>query len=146
MKCLCLQALTIVYGKCFEEIGPFADTKYIVGMLDRVSQATERLSFVMPRLPEMSNWLFAVYRQAGKGPTHPLLEQADPQQGKRPKDVNSPSLRKNDSRTACFPLLQKNVKDIMDSNGVRILVDVLTLAHLHTSRATVPLQVKTFGP
>lgn len=37
MKCLCLQALTIVYGKCCEEIGPFADTKYIVGMLDRVS-------------------------------------------------------------------------------------------------------------
>lgn len=30
----------------------------------------------------------------------------------------------------------------MDSNGVRILVDLLTLAHLHTSRATVPLQVK----
>lgn len=29
----------------------------------------------------------------------------------------------------------------MDSNGVRILVDLLTLAHLHTSRATVPLQV-----
>lgn len=37
MKCLCLQALAIVYGRCFEEIGPFADTKYIVGMLDRVS-------------------------------------------------------------------------------------------------------------
>lgn len=37
MKCLCLQALTIVYGKCCEEIGPFTDTKYIVGMLDRVS-------------------------------------------------------------------------------------------------------------
>lgn len=37
MKCLCLQALTIVYGKCYEEIGPFTDTKYIVGMLDRVS-------------------------------------------------------------------------------------------------------------
>lgn len=31
----------------------------------------------------------------------------------------------------------------MDSNGVRILVDLLTLAHLHTNRATVPLQVKT---
>lgn len=40
MKCLCLQALTIVYGKCYEEIGPFTDTKYIVGMLDRVSNAT----------------------------------------------------------------------------------------------------------
>lgn len=37
MKCLCLQALSIVYGKCYEEIGPFTDTKYIVGMLDRVS-------------------------------------------------------------------------------------------------------------
>lgn len=30
----------------------------------------------------------------------------------------------------------------MDSNGVRILVDLLTLAHLHISRATVPLQVR----
>lgn len=38
MKCLCLQALAIVYGKCFEEIGPFTDTKFIVGMLDRVSE------------------------------------------------------------------------------------------------------------
>lgn len=37
MKCLCLQALAIVYGKCSDEIGPFTDTKYIVGMLDRVS-------------------------------------------------------------------------------------------------------------
>lgn len=30
----------------------------------------------------------------------------------------------------------------MDSNGIRILVDLLTLAHLHVSRATVPLQVR----
>lgn len=36
MKCLCLQALAIVYGRCHEEIGPFSDTKYIVGMLERV--------------------------------------------------------------------------------------------------------------
>ena len=33
----------------------------------------------------------------------------------------------------------------MDSNGVRILVDLLTLAHLHTSRATVPLQVENIA-
>lgn len=38
-------------------------------------------------------------------------------------------------------VFQKNVKDLMDSNGIRILVDLLTLAHLHVSRATVPLQV-----
>lgn len=30
------QAMTKVYGKCHEEIGAFNDTKYIVGMLDRV--------------------------------------------------------------------------------------------------------------
>ncbi|XP_072547287.1 dnaJ homolog subfamily C member 13 isoform X3 [Salminus brasiliensis] len=90
MKCLCLQALTIVYGKCCEEIGPFTDTKYIVGMLDRCTDKLER-----DRLILFLNKLI---------------------------------------------LNKKNVKDIMDSNGVRILVDLLTLAHLHTSRATVPLQ------
>ena len=31
-------------------------------------------------------------------------------------------------------LHRRNVKDIMDAAGVRILVDLLTLAHLHTSR------------
>ncbi|XP_016101996.1 dnaJ homolog subfamily C member 13-like isoform X1 [Sinocyclocheilus grahami] len=90
MKCLCLQALTIVYGKCCEEIGPFADTKYIVGMLDRCTDKLER-----DRLILFLNKLI---------------------------------------------LNKKNVKDVMDSNGVRILVDLLTLAHLHTNRATVPLQ------
>lgn len=37
MKCMCLQAMAIVYGRHHEDIGPFTDTKYIVGMLDRVS-------------------------------------------------------------------------------------------------------------
>jgi DnaJ family protein C protein 13 len=31
-------------------------------------------------------------------------------------------------------LHRRNVKDLMDAGGVRILVDLLTLAHLHTSR------------
>ncbi|XP_056440183.1 dnaJ homolog subfamily C member 13-like [Gadus chalcogrammus] len=90
MKCLCLQALAIVYGKCCEEIGPFIDTKYIVGMLDRCTDRLERDRII----------LF----------------------------INKLILNK------------KNVKEVMDSNGVRIMVDLLTLAHLHTSRATVPLQ------
>ncbi|XP_026104621.1 dnaJ homolog subfamily C member 13-like isoform X4 [Carassius auratus] len=90
MKCVCLQALSIVYGKCCEEIGPFADTKYIVGMLDRCTDKLER-----DRLILFLNKLI---------------------------------------------LNKRNVKDVMDSNGVRILVDLLTLAHLHTNRATVPLQ------
>ena len=37
MKCMCLQAMSIVYGRHHKEIGPFSDTKYILGMLDRVS-------------------------------------------------------------------------------------------------------------
>ena len=32
--------MTKVYGKCHEEIGAFNDTKYIVGMLDRVCLIT----------------------------------------------------------------------------------------------------------
>lgn len=36
MKCMCLQAMTIVYGRCYEEIGAFNDVRYIVGMLERV--------------------------------------------------------------------------------------------------------------
>ena len=40
-----------------------------------------------------------------------------------------------------FLVLQRNVKEMMDVNGIRVLVDLLTLAHLHTSRAVVPLQV-----
>ncbi len=42
MKCLCLRAMTIVYGRHYEEIGAFNDTKYIVAMLERVC---DRLSF-----------------------------------------------------------------------------------------------------
>jgi len=38
---MCLQAMTIVYGRCYEEIGAFNDTRYIVGMLERVSTAVD---------------------------------------------------------------------------------------------------------
>lgn len=37
MKCMCLQAMAIVYGRYYEDIGPFGDTKYIIGMLERVN-------------------------------------------------------------------------------------------------------------
>ena len=35
---------------------------------------------------------------------------------------------------------KQNVKLFLDTNGVRVLVDLVTLAHLHTQRAYVPLQ------
>lgn len=31
-----------VYGKCHEEIGPFHDTRFMVGMLERSSDKLER--------------------------------------------------------------------------------------------------------
>lgn len=88
MKCLCLQAMAIVYGSHHEDIGPFSDTKYIVGMLDRCMDRAERDRFVI-----FINKL-----------------------------INH----------------RRNVKDLLDANGICILVDLLTLAHLHTSRAVVP--------
>jgi len=42
MKALCLQAMTIVYTKCHEEIGAFNDTKYIMLMLEKCVDRTER--------------------------------------------------------------------------------------------------------
>ena len=35
---------------------------------------------------------------------------------------------------------KQNVKLFLDANGVKILVDLVTLAHLHTTRAYTPLQ------
>ncbi|XP_028165155.1 dnaJ homolog subfamily C member 13-like [Ostrinia furnacalis] len=90
MKCMCLQAMSIVYGRYYEDIGPFADTKYIVQMLDRTCDRMER-----DRLVQF---------------------------------------------VAKLILHRRNVSEILEWNGIRILVDLMTLAHLHTSRATVPAQ------
>ncbi|XP_044264022.1 dnaJ homolog subfamily C member 13 [Tribolium madens] len=98
MKCMCLQAMSIVYGRYFEDIGPFSDTKYIIGMLDRCVDKMER-----DRLVLFINKLILHHR---------------------------------------------NVRDILESGGVRTLVDLMTLAHLHTSRAVIPTQTNVIeaGP
>ena len=36
--------------------------------------------------------------------------------------------------------LSGNVKQFIDAGGIKLLVEIVVLAHLHTSRATVPLQ------
>lgn len=45
-------------------------------------------------------------------------------------------------------LHHRNVRDILESGGVRTLVDLMTLAHLHTSRAVIPTQTNVIeaGP
>lgn len=90
MKAMCLQAMTIVYTKCHEEIGPFNDTRYIILMLEKSADRLERDRLLM------------------------FLDS--------------------------LILNRSNVKEIVDQNGIRVLVDLLTLAHLHTNRAYVPTQ------
>ncbi|CAG2170123.1 unnamed protein product, partial [Oppiella nova] len=90
MKGCCLQAMSIVYCAYSEDIGAFNDTKFIVSMLERTSDKTERdrlLIFISKLI------------------------------------VN-----------------KRNAKEFVDSGGVRVLIDLLTLAHLHINRATVPTQ------
>lgn len=45
-------------------------------------------------------------------------------------------------------LHHRNVRDILDVGGIQILVDLMTLAHLHTSRAVIPTQTNVIeaGP
>ena len=90
MKCLCLQAMTIVYGRHFEDIGPFHDTKYIVAMLDRTLDKVER-----DRLLLFLNKLI---------------------------------------------LHKENAAALIQANGIKILIDLLPLAHLHTTRAIMANQ------
>lgn len=45
MKCLCLQAMTVIYGQYFEEIGPFTDTKHILIKLEKVVFGFNKINY-----------------------------------------------------------------------------------------------------
>jgi DnaJ family protein C protein 13 len=89
MKSMCLQAMTIVYGRHYETIGAFNDTKHIILMLDRSTDKYERdrLLFFLSKLI----------------------------------------------------LNHRNARDIIDCGGIKILIQLMCLAHLHINRAQVPL-------
>ncbi|XP_064489524.1 dnaJ homolog subfamily C member 13-like [Ornithodoros turicata] len=91
MRCQCLQAMALVYGRHHDEIGPFNDTRFVVTMLDKCTNRLER-----DRLLVFISKLI---------------------------------------------LNKKNVKILVDTDGVKILVDFVTLAHLHTNRAVIPTQI-----
>lgn len=42
MRCLCLKAMAVTYGRHHITIGPFFDSKYIVNMLSKCSNPAER--------------------------------------------------------------------------------------------------------
>ena len=82
--------MALVYGHKSDVIGPFADTGYLVTLLERTFDVEERDRLVS------------------------LLAQL----------VNEP----------------KNVKALLDADGVKCLVDLLPLAHFHTRRAVLVTQ------
>uniref|UniRef100_T1HV01 J domain-containing protein n=1 Tax=Rhodnius prolixus TaxID=13249 RepID=T1HV01_RHOPR len=91
MKCMCLQAMALVYGSYHDKIGCFSDTKYIVNLLERTCDKLER-----------DRLLIFLHK---------------------------------------LTLAKDNVKEIVnEANGVPYLVDLMTLAHLHTTRAIIPTQ------
>ncbi|XP_019858666.1 PREDICTED: dnaJ homolog subfamily C member 13 [Amphimedon queenslandica] len=90
MKAMCLQAMAIVYGQCYEEIGPFNDTPFIVHKLERCDDKEERDRLLM------------------------FIDK--------------------------LVFHKKNIKLFLDAHGMKILVDLLAMAHLHTTRAYVPTQ------
>ncbi|VDL96563.1 unnamed protein product [Schistocephalus solidus] len=47
MRCLCLHAMAIVYGRCHSEIGPVSDIPLLVHLLDRTVSAAERDCLLM---------------------------------------------------------------------------------------------------
>lgn len=82
--------MALVYSHKSDVIGPFADTGYLVSLLERTFDVEERDRLVC------------------------LLAQL----------VNEP----------------KNVKALLDADGVKCLVDLLPLAHFHTQRAVLVTQ------
>lgn len=47
MRCLCLHAMAVVYGRCFKEIGPVSDIPLLVYLLDRCTFGAERDGLLM---------------------------------------------------------------------------------------------------
>jgi DnaJ family protein C protein 13 len=92
MRCICLKAMAVTYGRHWEAIGPFTDTRYLVAMLAKCTNAGERDHLLM------------------------LLSK--------------------------LILHKQNVRELITANGVPMLVDLATLAHLHVSRAHVHGQVR----
>lgn len=90
MRCICLQAMAIIYGNYMNEIGQFNDIRYILDMLNgcRNRQERDRLILLIEKL---------------------IMHKA-------------------------------NAKEFIDAGGVTALVDMVTLAHLHTQRAFIPTQ------
>ncbi|XGW25046.1 hypothetical protein V3C99_006459 [Haemonchus contortus] len=90
MRCLCLRAMAVTYGRHHMTIGPFEDARHFVSMLAKCTNAAERDHFIL------------------------LLSK--------------------------LVLNKDNVRELIGSSLLPILVDLAVLAHLHVQRAKVQNQ------
>ena len=125
MKSMCLQAMAIVYGQCYQEIGAFNDTPFMMHKLDQVGETLAVMCEGHAPLP-------ALYHSHYPLITRPFTR-LDQCQDRTERD-----------RLILFidKLLyhKHNAKLFLDAQGVKVFIDILTLAHLHTSRAYIPTQ------
>lgn len=56
LRCQCLQAMAVVYGRHHQELGHFADTKYIVAMLDKVRVTACYDKYETGRMETVISW------------------------------------------------------------------------------------------
>ena len=141
--------MAVVYRRYYEDIGTFNDTRYLVHMLDKCSDrqvdSDTDTRYLLLYLCDTVSWPFVTLAlpQGHRGLlellTFPLMEFI------RFIYFLYLSLVQERDRTLQFmhSLLKhkKNVKLLLDAGGIKILIDLVTLAHLHTSRATTPFQV-----
>ncbi|KAK6061238.1 hypothetical protein COOONC_01096 [Cooperia oncophora] len=85
MRCLCLRAMAVTYGRHHMTIGPFEDARHFVNMLTKCTNAAERDHFIL------------------------LISK--------------------------LVLNKENVRELIGSSLLPILVDLAALAHLHVQRA-----------
>ncbi|VDM71149.1 unnamed protein product, partial [Strongylus vulgaris] len=95
MRCLCLKAMAVTYGRHHMTIGPFEDSRHFVSMLAKCTNAAERDHFIL------------------------LISK--------------------------LVLNKDNVRELISSQLLPILVDLAALAHLHVQRAKIQNQMgRTF--
>ncbi|KIH65507.1 DnaJ domain protein [Ancylostoma duodenale] len=90
MRCLCLRAMAVTYGRHHMTIGPFEDSRHFVSMLVKCTNAAERDHFIL------------------------LISK--------------------------LVLNKDNVRELIGSQLLPILVDLAALAHLHVQRAKIQNQ------
>ncbi|KAK6044524.1 hypothetical protein COOONC_17971 [Cooperia oncophora] len=90
MRCLCLRAMAVTYGRHHMTIGPFEDARHFVNMLTKCTNAAERDHFIL------------------------LISK--------------------------LVLNKENVRELIGSSLLPILVDLAALAHLHVQRAKIQNQ------